>query len=336
MVAAKVDSRGLVRMEGLWAVDSDYYNKPRTGATTKHNALYAIALRCLATIADALGDLGDAAAAYRLRAEQVSQAVNTLLFNQKTGLYDASEDDRGIVSEDANAFAMLAGFPASAAQRTAILHALKVSNASPGGCLSFDAASGYMKTPVVSPIMNGWHAEAALQSGRLDDFGYALELWRTCWGPMVDEQSPFYSGCHWEFSTPAGTPHMEHFCSMAHPFSSLPVYSLSVHALGLSPTLPGWAEFDFSPHVGFLNTLEYSSGRVPTPTPHGGTIRASWKKESKGVWSATIDIPLGCVGRVSWPRDSSGELPTYDGEECQAGIKIQGPATKSLKIVHRN
>lgn len=312
-------------------MDSDYYNKPRSGATTKNNAVYAIALQRIALIADALGD-SDSASAYRLQATNVRHAVNTVLFNLHKGLYDASENDRDIVSEDANAFAMLADFPTSAAQRTTILQGLRESNYSPGGCLSFNRDSGYMDTPIVSPIMNGWHAEAALQTGRLQDFGHALEIWRTCWGPMIDDKSPYYSGCHWEFSTPEGKPHMGHFCSMAHPFSSLPVYSLGVHALGLSPTKPGWGEFVFSPHAGFLDGLEWSRGRVPTPG--GGNIHATWVKESEGTWSVKVTAPLGYQGRVLWPRDSKGRLPKYNGKEDEAGLKIEGPRTISIQITH--
>ncbi|KAI8658144.1 Alpha-l-rhamnosidase [Fusarium keratoplasticum] len=177
VIADKVDERGLVTLEGLWAMDSDYYNKSRSGSTTKNNAVYVIALQRMTLVAEALDDLASAED-YRKRAERVRAAVNERLFNKTTELYDASENNRDIVSEDANAFALLADFPSSIGQRKTILrrlHALK----SPGGYLSFDKESGYMETPVVSPIMNGWHAEAALQVGDLDNFNDAIDIWRS-------------------------------------------------------------------------------------------------------------------------------------------------------------
>lgn len=328
VIADKVDERGLVTLEGLWAMDSDYYNKSRSGSTTKNNAVYVIALQRMTLVAEALDDLASAED-YRKRAERVRAAVNERLFNKTTELYDASENNRDIVSEDANAFALLADFPSSIGQRKTILrrlHALK----SPGGYLSFDKESGYMETPVVSPIMNGWHAEAALQVGDLDNFNDAIDIWRSCWGPMVDQNTPYYSGCHWEFTTPSGKPYMEHFCSLAHPFSSLPVYSLGVYALGLFPTRPGWSRFDFSPHIGFLETLEFARGRVPTP--RGGVIVASWTKGGDASWSVCIEVPSGCSGRISWPRDAEGRQARYQGIKGEGELEVQGPGSLVINI----
>ncbi|VUC23393.1 unnamed protein product [Clonostachys rosea] len=327
LLTSKVDKRDLVSLNGLWAMDSDYYNKARSGSTTKNNAVYVIALNRIALIADALGD-SSSAETYRLQASKTTAAVNSLLFNPDSGLYDASENDRNIVSEDANAFALLAGFPDTPNRQNGVLQRLHVLK-SPGGYLSFDRESGYMKTPVVSPIMNGWHAEAALQAGGLDNFNDTIDIWNSCWGPMIDEKSPFYSGCHWEFSTPEGKPFMEHFCSMAHPFSSLPVYSLSVHALGLSPTKPGWTEFELRPHLGFLNKLDFVRGRVPIP--HDQTIHASWSKKDDHSWVVSVQVPLGHQGRVIWPQENAP--PKYNGFTEREGFRV-GPGSYEITVTY--
>ena len=173
-------------------MDSDYYNKTRSGATTKNNALYIIALEKLADIAADLGDL-ESRKHYLDASHKTREAVNALLFNETLGIYDASENDRDIVSEDANAFALLANLPATTENRCSVLKRLRQLYTT-GGCVSFNIESGYMETPVVSPIMNGWHPEAVLQTpGHFSD---ALQIWRSCWGPMIDTKSDFYTGAH--------------------------------------------------------------------------------------------------------------------------------------------
>jgi hypothetical protein len=133
----------------------------------------------------------------------------------------------------------------------------------------------FMKPPVISPVMNSWHAEAAFKTPNhfIDD----LKILKSCWGPMVDKSSQYYSGCHWELSNPDVTPHMGPFCSMAHPFSSLAVYQLSRYRLGLCPTTPGEATFEIKPICGFLQELEYVRGSVSTPS---GIVFLAWEKES--------------------------------------------------------
>jgi alpha-L-rhamnosidase len=327
LIQQKIDKRNVLYMTGKWAMDSDYYNKPRTGATTKNNALYIISLGKLADIAGYLGD-GEAQTRYLEDAQKTKAATNALLFNERTGLYDASENDRDIISQDANAFALLAGLPSTPAQRSSILTHLRQLY-TPGGCVSFNVDSGYMETPVVSPIMNGWHAEAALQTP--GHFADALQIWRSCWGPMIDRDSEFYTGAHWEFSTPEGTPHMEHFCSLAHPFSSLPVYQLGKYGLGLFPTQPGWKTFAMQVLWGFLEQLTYAKGRVPTPA---GTITASWVKEANGIYTVELLAPVGIEGTLKLPFSPEGKRPAYEGadELSDGGIRCAGGTKVKVTI----
>ncbi len=334
LIQTKIDDRNVLSLAGPWAGDSDYYNERRSGATTKHNALYIIGLQKLAEISGYLGD-SDSQRRYLEIAQKTKEAVHALLFNHETGVYDASVNDRGFLSEDANAFALLANLPENSRQRSAILTKLRPLYTK-GGCLSFDLGCGYMKNQVVSPIMNGWHAEAALQTpGHFSD---ALEIWRSCWGPMIDINTDFYSGTHWEFSTPEGKPFMDHFCSMAHPFSSLPVYQFGKYALGLYPLQPGWINFMVKPIWGFLSYLDHAQGRAPTPF---GPISVSWTKTSvsrKTIFKVSLSVPLATEGRVQFPTDADGRVPTYDSDSSSSstgdGIRCAGGSTMKITIVY--
>lgn len=299
-------------------MDSDYYNRARSGATTKTNALYIIALKRMAEIASHVADI-ESQKIYLQLAQSSSEAVNSVLWNEANSVYDASENDRGIISEDANAFALLADL-APSSRHASILSKVK-SLETRCGMLSFNTDSGYMTTPVISPIMNSWHAEACFVSPEASVFNHGLSIMKSCWGPMVDETTPYYSGCDWEFSTPEGKPHMDHFCSLAHPFSSLPVYQLGKYALGLFPQTPGWKTFRFSPVAGFLQELKFARGRVKTEI---GTIWASWEKETGSQserYVINLEVPAGLEAMVIWPLDTTGKAPCYNGEKDSPTVR---------------
>lgn len=112
---------------------------------------------------------------------------------------------------------------------------------------------------------------------------------------------------------------MDHFCSLAHPFSSLPVYQLGKYALGLYPEKPGWSSFRFAPVAGFLQELAFARGRVRTGR---GTIWASWvKDDEKGGYVVELEVPLGLEAVVAWPSDPRGRDPLYNGDEEQPKVK---------------
>lgn len=345
LIAARLDENGLVSVEGRWAIDSDYYNKARSGPTTKGNCLYVISLNLMSIIASHLGDTASQTA-YTATASRVTEAVNKHLFNSSTGVYDASSNDRNLLSEDANAFAIISGVcPPS--RRQNVLSKLRALYTS-GGVLSFEESSGYMNEPVVSPIMNGWHAEGAFQTSatasssteELDSFNDGMHIMRSCWGPMADVNNVHYTGMHWEFSKPDGTPYMDHFCSMAHPFSSIPTYQLSKYCLGAYPLTPGWKTFAVAPLRGFLETVTEAKGRVPTPY---GRIEVEWRKtaeeEDKKVFDIKIVTPAGVEGELSFPDGHEGKRAKYivGGAEVKADngqITLRGGMTKEVQVIY--
>ncbi len=129
--------------------------------------------------------------------QPISTACDKLFWNAEQGFYDIAESMRGELSEDGNSFAILSGICPAHRAKEILVRMRKLYT--PGGASSFPIGSKAMhSTAVVSPIMNSWHAQAAIDHGMEDD---ARELYRLCYGPMVDKENPWYSGAFWEFSS---------------------------------------------------------------------------------------------------------------------------------------
>jgi len=107
-------SASQVRSDGLFVTDQknghdwDYYDGPKVGAVTGYNALYYRVLIDSAGLADDLGQ-GTQARKYRAEAASLKQAINAILFNTQTGVFDASDIERGGIAQDANVFATAFG-----------------------------------------------------------------------------------------------------------------------------------------------------------------------------------------------------------------------------------
>ena len=106
--STQLNHNGLFLANKSNGLDWDYYDGPKVGAVTAFNAQYYRVLLDGAEIADALGER-DQAAQYRSRAQALRTAINTILFNTTTGLYDVSDQERGTIAQDANVFAILFG-----------------------------------------------------------------------------------------------------------------------------------------------------------------------------------------------------------------------------------
>ncbi|ORY21516.1 Six-hairpin glycosidase-like protein [Naematelia encephala] len=301
------DARGLLIFEGAKGHDSDYYNTPRTGGSIKQNALYVIALDRAGQMATALGE----ADIHTPKIQAIVDACNNILFNETTGTYDIAESMSGELSEDGNAFAINSGICPPGRAR-AVLEKMRTLF-SPSGATSFPIGSKAMhKQAVVSPIMNAWHAQAAIDHGLYDD---AREIYRTCYGPMIDKTSPWYSGAFWEFSTPEGTPFLDRFCSLAHPFSAQPVFHIGSYILGVRPTSPGFATYIVEPRLGLAKDLTFAQGRVPTPY---GQVEVEWQRSEKH-FTITVKTPRGIVGTLAL-RGLEDEVVKIEGKE---GIELE-------------
>lgn len=82
--------------------------------------------------------------------------------------------------------------------------------------------------------------------------------------------------------------------SDCHGWSASPNYDLLATVMGIEPDAPGFAKVKINPHPGKLTSL---SGKMPHPK---GEISMSMEKSDVGKWTATVALPEGISGKISF------------------------------------
>lgn len=274
--------------------------------------LFAYMLDKVAPVADALGDK-EAVALYTKTADQLRGSLNAELWNEELGTYSLSTASPGNFSLTGIAWAILSG----AANETQT-----VSSISKLEELRF--AVGYKTTSSdketddyeLAPNPTGFLLEALFQSRR--DFGSdsapaITHLLDNLWGSMVNDNK-YYSGASWEYVKPDGSPGIDLFTSLAHPWGAAPTYVLPEYLVGVAPTSPGYQTIVVTPMIGYLGLKEVS-GRVPTPH---GSIEVSWTMKGNNV-DMTISVPDGVTGKVKLP---SGAITGKDDKSEEGHFEL--------------
>jgi len=116
--------------------------------------------------------------------------------------------------------------------------------------------------PITTPYMRFYELEALCMMGY---HRQVLAEMRDYWGGMLNEGATSF----WEKYVPAesGTQHLAMYGrpygkSLCHAWGASPVYLLGKYYLGVSPTKPGYEEYEVRPVLGDLQWME---GDVPTP-----------------------------------------------------------------------
>ena len=149
----------------------------------------------------------------------------------------------------------------------------------------------------LSPFNEYFILQALARLGKWDD---ALCTVRDMWGGMIT-----YGGTTpFEVYRPSWNAVIGHnepvpntqcgITSLCHPWGAGVVKWLSEELLGIVPTLPGFAAFSVTPHLG--SNITMVSGA--TPTPHG-EIRFGFDLKSG---SGQVCSPSGTVGRLGIPK----------------------------------
>jgi alpha-L-rhamnosidase len=286
-------SASQVRSDGLFVTDQrnghdwDYYDGSKVGAVTSYNALYYRVLIDSAGLADDLGqDLQ--AQKYRAEATALKQAINTRLFNSQTGVFDASDIERGGIAQDANVFAIAFGIVPEA-KAAGILVKLKESLWTKNGPKPFSNAK---YKPCISPYVTGFELLARLGASDNKD---AIHLMSTLWGTMI-APGDFQSGADWEAMTLDGKPGLGKSTSLAHGWAAMPAAALSSLVLGIQPLSAGYAAWRIQPHPG---DLQWAEGRAPTP---GGPIDVAWARaQTASQFNMRLSAPAGTSGEIAVP-----------------------------------
>ncbi|KAF3009596.1 hypothetical protein E8E13_006645 [Curvularia kusanoi] len=268
---------------------------PVNGSAT--TGLFVYMLEKIAPLACALGDQ-EASTLYLNKASQLRDALNRELWNEELGTYSLSTDSPGNFSLTGIAWAILSGAAngTQVASSIAKLEDLRFA-------VGYKTTSSDEKTDdyQLAPNPSGFLLEALFQSRR--DFGTnstaaISHLLGNLWGSMVNSNE-YYSGASWEYVKPDGSPGLDLFTSLSHPWGAAPTYVLPEYLLGVSPTSPGYQTATITPMIGYLG-LEKVSGRVPTPR---GPIKISWVITGRSA-NVTVFIPDGITAKVHLPSGS--------------------------------
>jgi len=262
----------------------------RIGVSGSLNCFYYRALLAASDIAISAGDTA-VSALYANRAEAVKSAVNAHLWDAQRGLYRDSLAVPNRYSRHVNTLAVLYGIAPSASRNDILTRMIRYPDVVPFG----------------TPYFSSFHLEALYAAGRHSE---ALNLIRTKWGAMLDWGTPTF----WEKWTPTD--------SLCHAWSTGPTRDLQAQWLGLTPTAPGWSEWQLSP---VINDLTWAKGAVPTPK---GTISASWTRGSNNL-RVVFSVPVNTVGQVRipiagtknarWYFSGAAKLPAGASLETESG-----------------
>lgn len=158
---------------------------------------------------------------------------------------------------------------------------------------AFQGLGHWDKFGVASPYASGFALEALCAK---NEHAKALEVLHSVWGTMADEGNPNYSGAHWEAMDRHGNP-FNHDVSLAHGWSTWPVFLLPRYLAGLHPIEPGWKTIGIAPVLAELDEITYSVESVR------GAVRISILIEvgrKKGTMKLTL--PAGTMGVILLPK----------------------------------
>ncbi|MFE7170005.1 alpha-L-rhamnosidase C-terminal domain-containing protein [Streptomyces sp. NPDC057616] len=300
-------SKGLNNTGGY----GDYAFLGRTGRITYYNALYVQALRDAAQLARLLGHDGDAAR-WSQRADAVTEAINTHLWDDAAGAYLDSGTGAVRHAQDGNSLAVTAGVADAGRSGSALAHLDATTRRPYGNAFMdndtlFDGASQRVYAFTSYPEI-----VARFTAGRADS---ALDQIRRTYGWM-DGHDPGIT--NWEGIGPGGSLYEDAYTSMAHGWSTGVLPALTHELLGARPTSPGYATWEVRPNLG---DIAWAQGQLPTPH---GALRVSWQN-SGSTFRLGVDVPKGTRATVALPGDghrltvrSHGRV-VWDGRRAPAG-----------------
>jgi Bacterial alpha-L-rhamnosidase 6 hairpin glycosidase domain/Bacterial alpha-L-rhamnosidase C-terminal domain len=261
-----------------------------------YNAIYVLALKDGAAIADVLGQT-DAATRWRARAATIAAAFGSTFWDSSVGAFKDSPTGPVVHPQDGNVFAILAGLATPAQAISALAYLDKTTHQPWGNSIADNdtwatPAWGTSPSQRVYPYISYFDVLARFQS---DEATSALEELRRTWGWMLDPAHQT-TGTTWEAIGAGGT--IDGFeqaaTSMASGWSTGAAPALTNEVLGVRPTGPGFSTYDAIPHPG---NLTWAQGSVPTPA---GSITFGWKRIDGGFLLKLV-APKSLVARVGAP-----------------------------------
>lgn len=286
---SKIENGLFTLNDSAYVGDWNYYDPPQTGASAKFNTLYAYSLQQSRPLLQAAGIN---TTVYDVRLDNLRKAINDRLWNSTLGAYVLSSEIADGFAQDAQAFAILAGVPQSnGISPSSILQMMDEKLLLDAGPLAFsNETAAYGFSSKISPYASSYHLRAALQVG---DGDRAKRLLESMWSSMADPSNANYTNCMWETVNPDGTPGLGQGTSLCHGWGAGPTSELNKYVLGVTPTAPGFEEWQVKP---VTLDLASATGRQPTPR---GSIKVSWTFDND-LLRMEIDGPEG--GKIYLPQ----------------------------------
>ncbi|KAI0976066.1 Six-hairpin glycosidase-like protein [Xylaria arbuscula] len=278
----------LVRPDGY----GDFAFLPRPGSAAYYSALYVLALRKAADLADLLPNSTTDATRWRARATAVSGGFQDTLWDTAVSAYlDRRCTGTGCSAhaQDGNSIAVLAGI-ANATTASSALQYLAEHTAQVYGHAFYDGGGeelGAGFSTRVYAFTSYFEAAARFETG---DAAGAVDLVRSTWGWMAGSDPGI---THWEGIGAGGAKYEGADTSLAHGWSTGVTPLLSTYVLGVKPVQPGFAEWTVRPIV--TDDIAWARGVVPTPF---GPLSVSWQRDSGGDIVVTVDSPVGTTGTI--------------------------------------
>ncbi|PIA99991.1 hypothetical protein CB0940_03560 [Cercospora beticola] len=297
--------------DGENGIPGSYFLGPVNGSAPTGLAAYAY--KELIPLAEALDD-AEAARDLNETSQGLIENLNSQLWNDSTGVYDLSVDDRGNFSFTGIAWAILSGAANStqAAASIARLPELRLGV----GYKTSTADESSNKTQL-SANTGGFLLEALFKAERdlgVKNLTVAKSLLDDFWSQMVTQEE-YYSGASWEYEYPDGKPGIDLFTSLAHPWGAAPTYVLPQYVVGVTALEPGFKTWSFEPMIGALGLM---NANATTWTPVG-PIEASWELVGKEA-----------IVRARAPKGITGVLVLPDGAGKKR-IRIAGGRRFQIK-----
>ncbi|KAF4503264.1 alpha-L-rhamnosidase A [Fusarium agapanthi] len=279
---------------------------PVFGVSTGLNLAYLDALNAMASMSPD----GKTASQYSSQAESLKETLICTLWNDEQGtMRPALSLDPDGVFQDVNAYA--------ATLCVSPDHPKLVEGIFPAGESlppAFRGLDKWDKFGLTSPYASGFALEALFTK---NEGIRARELLSKVWGAMADHNSTNYSGAHWEAMKTDGSP-FNHDVSLAHGWSSWPVFLLPRYLAGVYPLEAGWKRIGVEPVLAGLEEVAYS-----LETPQGPFSVVVQVSEKDGKGSIKLSVPRGNTAVLEAPKGWSLESDgVIQGSGTEVSVKL--------------
>jgi hypothetical protein len=281
---------------------------PIFGVSTGLNLAYLDALNAMALMSPDR----EIESMYSSQAMSLRETIIRVLWNAEHGtMRPALSLEADGVFQDVNAYATTLGVSPHDSRTAENIFPFDESLPS-----AFRGIDKWDKFGLASPYASGFALEALFATNEGER---AKDLLFKVWGAMANQDNPNYSGAHWEAIKTDGTP-FNHDVSLAHGWSTWPVFLLPRYLAGVYPLEAGWKKIGVTPVLAGLDMVDYS---LETPQRYVRVCLHIDKPKKTGV--IKVLIPEGTTAVVKapngWTLATEGLI---QGDGTEVSVEIWG------------